>query len=143
MSRTNEYIYPIKVLFTFINAFKTLVLNVKQRAFREKIKKEFMIPLADQMLKRFSKYNKADFFDISKAKGNFIETVKLVFGEAGMPYVAITMMLEDCANYLQSSSVEEKAKGLELLKEEVKVKDICKLLCVSNSQFEFPCNKEE
>lgn len=125
------------MLFTFVDAFKTLILNAKQKAFRENIKKDFMLPMASQMLKRFSKYNKADFFDISKAKGNFIDTVKFVFAEAGMSYVAITAMLEDCANYLQSSSVEDKAKGLELLKEEVKVKELCKLLVaiIVNSNF--------
>jgi len=85
-----------------------------------------MIPIAEQMLKRFTKYNKTDFFEISKIKKKFTDTVGFVFKEAGMDHEAINKMLNDCTNYLQSAAIESKLKGLELLKDELKPSELCK-----------------
>jgi len=121
---SNEYIYPIKIISTFLIPFKTLWENVKSKELGEEVKNSFIIPMAKNLQTRFTIFNRTDFEEISKMDRSFIDVIEFYFSMAGISALAVKEMLSDCKNYLSSDFLPDKLKGIELLSKELQLDDL-------------------
>jgi len=116
-----HFLYPIKVIQSFILPFKSLYANTRSNEFRGRIEKEFITPVAKSFETRFRKVINEDFEEIND---NFMDCLKFLFSVSRMSLDHITAKLTDCANYLHSPSLEFKLKGIKLLINEINLPEL-------------------
>ena len=78
-----------------MNSFRTLIENITSEDLKEKVKKDFIIPMSERLQARFSKINNNDLNEIESMKDKFMLCIDFYLSMSGMSIFPIKQVINN------------------------------------------------